>query len=215
MKVAVVKYNAGNIFSVIHALQRMGVEPLLTDNAEELRSADRVIFPGQGEASNAMHYLRERGLDRIIPSLTNPVLGICIGQQLMCRHSEEGDVDCLGIFDAEVKRFVPLRHEDKIPHMGWNTLHPVKSEELRMKNKSNQSEDNGNSGSSPFEGLDGKFVYFVHSYYVPVCQHTAAVTEYIHPFSAAMQKDNFFATQFHPEKSGRVGQQILRNFLEL
>lgn len=199
MKVAVVKYNAGNIFSVIHALQRMGVEPLLTDNAEELRSADRVIFPGQGEASNAMHYLRERGLDRIIPSLTNPVLGICIGQQLMCRHSEEGDVDCLGIFDAEVKRFVPLRHEDKIPHMGWNTLHPVQ----------------GESGSSLFEGLDGKFVYFVHSYYVPVCQHTAAVTEYIHPFSAAMQKDNFFATQFHPEKSGRVGQQILRNFLEL
>lgn len=199
MKVAVVKYNAGNIFSVIHALQRMGVEPLLTDNAEELRSADRVIFPGQGEASNAMHYLRERGLDRIIPSLTNPVLGICIGQQLMCRHSEEGDVDCLGIFDAEVKRFVPLRHEDKIPHMGWNTLHPVQ----------------GESGSSLFEGLDGEFVYFVHSYYVPVCQHTAAVTEYIHPFSAAMQKDNFFATQFHPEKSGRVGQQILRNFLEL
>lgn len=215
MKVVVVKYNAGNIFSVIHALQRMGVEPLLTDNAEELRSADRVIFPGQGEASNAMHYLRERGLDRIIPSLTNPVLGICIGQQLMCRHSEEGDVDCLGIFDAEVKRFVPLRHEDKIPHMGWNTLHPVQNEELRMKNKSNQSENKGNSGSSLFEGLDGEFVYFVHSYYVPVCQHTAAVTEYIHPFSAAMQKDNFFATQFHPEKSGRVGQQILRNFLEL
>lgn len=215
MKVAVVKYNAGNIFSVIHALQRMGVEPLLTDNAEELRSADRVIFPGQGEASNAMHYLRERGLDRIIPSLTNPVLGICIGQQLMCRHSEEGDVDCLGIFDAEVKRFVPLRHEDKIPHMGWNTLHPVQGEELRMKNKSNQSENKGNSGSSLFESLDGEFVYFVHSYYVPVCQHTAAVTEYIHPFSAAMQKDNFFATQFHPEKSGRVGQQILRNFLEL
>jgi len=215
MKVAVVKYNAGNIFSVIHALQRMGVEPLLTDNAEELRSADRVIFPGQGEASNAMYYLRERGLDRIIPSLTNPVLGICIGQQLMCRHSEEGDVDCLGIFDAEVKRFVPLRHEDKIPHMGWNTLHPVQGEELRMKNKSNQSENKGNSGSSLFEGLDGEFVYFVHSYYVPVCQHTAAVTEYIHPFSAAMQKDNFFATQFHPEKSGRVGQQILRNFLEL
>ena len=215
MKVAVVKYNAGNIFSVIHALQRMGVEPLLTDNAEELRSADRVIFPGQGEASNAMHYLRERGLDRIIPSLTNPVLGICIGQQLMCRHSEEGDVDCLGIFDAEVKRFVPLRHEDKIPHMGWNTLHPVQGEELRMKNKSNQLEDNGNSGSSLFESLDGEFVYFVHSYYIPVCQHTAAVTEYIHPFSAAMQKDNFFATQFHPEKSGRVGQQILRNFLEL
>ena len=122
MKVAVVKYNAGNIFSVIHALQRMGVEPLLTDSPQELRSADRVIFPGQGEASGAMHYLRERGLDQVIISLNQPVLGICIGQQLMCRHSEEGDVDCLGIFDAEVKRFVPIRHEDKIPHMGWNSI---------------------------------------------------------------------------------------------
>lgn len=195
MKVAVVKYNAGNIFSVVHALQRMGVEPLLTDSPEELRSADRVIFPGQGEASNAMHYLRERGLDKVIPSLTQPVLGICIGQQLMCRHSEEGDVDCLGIFDAEVKRFVPQRHEDKIPHMGWNSLSEVQSEKLLH-----------GLGADPF-------VYFVHSYYVPVCKETAAVTEYILPFSAAMHKDNFFATQFHPEKSGAVGQQILKNFL--
>lgn len=178
----------------------MGVEPLLTDSAEELRSADKAIFPGQGEASGAMHYLRERGLDEVIRSLTHPVLGICIGQQLMCRHSEEGNVDCLGIFDAEVKRFVPLRHEDKIPHMGWNTLHFAQSEELK---------------SSLFEGLDGEFVYFVHSFYVPVCKDTAAVTEYIHPFSAAMQKDNFYATQFHPEKSGAVGQRILKNFLEL
>ena len=199
MRVAVVKYNAGNIFSVIHALQRMGVEPLLTDSPEELRSADRVIFPGQGEASNAMHYLREHGLDKIIPSLTQPVLGICIGQQLMCRHSEEGDVDCLGIFDAEVKRFVPLRHEDKIPHMGWNCLQfpqpPLQG--------------------ALFQGLgEEPFVYFVHSYYVPVCEHTAAVTEYIHPFSAAMHKGNFYATQFHPEKSGSVGQMILKNFLK-
>jgi len=200
MKVAVVKYNAGNIFSVIHALKRMGVEPLLTDSPEELRSADRVIFPGQGEASNAMRYLKERGLDKVILSLTQPVLGICIGQQLMCRHSEEGNVDCLGIFDADVKRFVPVKHEDKIPHMGWNSLSIAKEDDEK----------------SPFSrDLEGLFVYFVHSFYVPVCKHTALVTDYIHPFSAAMHKDNFYATQFHPEKSGKVGQQILKNFLEL
>ena len=206
MKVAVVKYNAGNIFSVVHALQRMGVEPLLTDSPKELRSADRVIFPGQGEASNAMHYLRERGLDEVITSLTQPVLGICIGQQLMCRHSEEGDVDCLGIFNAEVKRFVPQRHEDKIPHMGWNTVEAYDP---------HQTFPRGGLLSLPLGGDGGGavFVYFVHSFYVPVCEETAAITEYIHPFSAAMQKDNFFATQFHPEKSGKVGQQILQNFL--
>lgn len=210
MKVAVVKYNAGNIFSVIHALQRIGVEPLLTDDAEELRKADRVIFPGQGEASNAMQYLRERGLDKIIPSLTQPVLGICIGQQLMCRHSEEGNVDCLGIFDAEVKRFVSLCHEDKIPHMGWNSLHGVQNEGEKTKNEKFRLLD-----CPLFKGIDeDAFVYFVHSYYVPLCEHTVAVTDYIHPFSSAMRKDNFYATQFHPEKSGAVGQQILRNFLE-
>lgn len=206
MKVAVVKYNAGNIFSVIHALQRMGVEPVLTDSVEELRRADRVIFPGQGEASGAMHYLREHELDVLIPSLKQPVLGICIGQQLMCRHSEEGDVDCLGIFNADVKRFVPVRHEDKIPHMGWNTIHLQTPSDSPL----------GGEQKSPFKGdLEGSFVYFVHSYYVPVCEHTAAVTDYIHPFSSAMHKDNFYATQFHPEKSGEVGQRILKNFLEL
>lgn len=208
MKVAVVKYNAGNIFSVVHALQRLGVEPLLTDCAEQLRSADKVIFPGQGEASGAMRYLRERGLDKVITSLTQPVLGICIGQQLMCRHSEEGDVDCLGIFDVDVKRFRPVRHEDKIPHMGWNSLSPGPSP-LGERNRLLFP-------PSPTEESQGEpFVYFVHSYYVPVCKETIAVADYIHPFSAAMQRDNFYATQFHPEKSGAVGQQILKNFLQL
>lgn len=196
MNVAIVKYNAGNIYSVIHALQRLGVEPVLTEDAEILRNADKVIFPGQGEASNAMQYLRERGLDEVIRSLKNPILGICIGQQLMCRHSEEGDVDCLGIFDVDVKRFQPQRHEDKVPHMGWNTLHDTKCE--------------------LFDGLaKDSYVYFVHSYYVPLCNDTAATTNYVQPFSAAMHRDNFYATQFHPEKSGSVGEQILKNFLEL
>ena len=215
MKVAIVKYNAGNIFSVVHALQRIGVEPLLTDSAKELRSADRVVFPGQGEASGAMHYLRERGLDEVIRSLTQPVLGICIGQQLMCRHSEEGDTDCLGIFDADVKRFVPLRHEDKIPHMGWNSIVPPSP--LPMSESTSPAVAAPLFKSLPQRGSreGAPFVYFVHSYYVPVCKDTIAVCDYIHPFSAAMQKDNFFATQFHPEKSGAVGQQILRNFLEL
>ena len=206
MKVAVVKYNAGNIFSVVHALKRMGVEPLLTDSEVELRSADRVIFPGQGEASNAMNYLRERGLDRVIPSLTQPVLGICIGQQLMCRHSEEGDTDCLGIFDAEVKRFQPERHEDKVPCMGWN--------ELEVRGEWREVRDY--QVSPLLEGLGEKpYVYFVHSYYVPVCEETIATADYILPYSASMHKDNFYTCQFHPEKSGKVGEQILRNFLSL
>lgn len=196
MQVAVVKYNAGNIYSVIHALQRMGVEPLLTDDPEQLMKADRVLFPGQGEASNAMRYLREHQLDKVICDLKQPILGICIGQQLMCRHSEEGNVDCLGIFDTNVTRFKPTRHEDKVPHMGWNSLQDTKS--------------------PLFRGFgEDEFVYFVHSYFVPVCEHTIATTDYITPFSAALHKDNFYATQFHPEKSGTVGERIIRNFLEL
>lgn len=196
MKVAVVKYNAGNIYSVIHALQRLGVEPMLTDSPEELQSADKVLFPGQGEASNAMQYLRAHNLDKVICDLRQPILGICIGQQLMCRHSEEGDVDCLGIFDADVVRFRPQRHEDKVPHMGWNQLMDPKSD--------------------LFKGFQqDEFVYFVHSFYVPVCEHTIATTDYILPFSAALHKDNFYATQFHPEKSGSVGERIIRNFLDL
>lgn len=195
MQVAVVKYNAGNIYSVMNALKRLGVEPLLTDDAQQLRQADRVLFPGQGEASGAMAYLREHGLDKVICSLTQPVLGICIGQQLLCRHSEEGDVDCLGIFDVDVKRFSPTRHEDKVPCMGWNRIYDTKSKLMA--------------------GVEGQFVYFVHSFYVPACDEAIAIADYILPYSAALHKDNFYATQFHPEKSGSVGERIIRNFLEL
>lgn len=196
MKVAIVKYNAGNIYSVIHALKRLGVEPLLTDDPALLACADKVLFPGQGEASNAMQYLRQHKLDEVIRGLRQPLLGICIGQQLLCSHSEEGDVDCLGIFDTTVHRFQPARHEDKVPHMGWNTLR--------------------DTHSLLFKGFTGEeYVYFVHSYYVPLCPETAATTDYILPFSAAMQRDNFYATQFHPEKSGSIGERILKNFLEL
>lgn len=197
MNVAIVKYNAGNIYSVINALRRLGVEPVLTDDAEALSRADRVIFPGQGEASEAMRYLREHNLDKVIRGLTQPVLGICIGQQLMCQYSEEGDTDCLGIFHVDVKRFRPTAHEYKVPAMGWNNL--------------------SNLRSPLFAGLSEEraYVYFVHSYYVPLSFHTIATADYIEPFSAAMRRDNFYATQFHPEKSGAVGERILRNFLEL
>lgn len=196
MNVAIVKYNAGNIYSVVNAFRRLGIEPQLTDHAEQLRQADRVLFPGQGEAHGAMEYLRARRLDEVIASLRQPVLGICVGQQLLCRHSEEGDTACIGVFDAEVKRFQPQQHEDKVPCMGWNSLHDM---EMPL-----------------FKGLnDGDFVYFVHSFYVPLCEHTAATTNYIHPYSAALHRDNFYACQFHPEKSGHVGEQILKNFLEL
>ena len=196
MNVAIVKYNAGNVYSVVNALRRMGIEPLLTDDAEALKKADRVLFPGQGHAGEAMDYLRARRLDEVIRDLKQPVFGICVGQQLLCKHSEEGDTECIGIFDAEVKRFQPERHEDKVPCMGWNelqlTVNPI------------------------FEGLgEHPYVYFVHSYYVPVCKETIATADYILPYSASMHKDNFYTCQFHPEKSGKVGEQILRNFLNL
>ena len=234
MQVAIVKYNAGNIYSVVNALKRLGVEPLLTDDAEELRKADRVIFPGQGEARGAMEYLRERHLDEVIRSLRQPVLGICIGQQLLCRHSEEGDTACIGIFDADVRRFRPERHEDKVPCMGWGPLrlpHEEGTGEASPLFKGllpTSTHEKGTGEASPlFKGLLPAFpheegteerlpyVYFVHSYYVPLCKHTAAVADYIVPYSAALHKDNFYACQFHPEKSGQVGERIIRNFLEL
>ncbi len=204
MEVAIIDYKAGNVYSVIHALERLGIRPILTDDAERIRKADKVLFPGQGEASQAMTYLRQHGLDQLIRDLKQPILGICIGQQLMCRHSEEGNTDCLGIFDVDVLRFQPQRHEEKVPHMGWNSL-KLKVESLELK-----------ENCPLFKGFDnGEFVYFVHSYYVPVCEWTMATTDYIQPFSAALYRDNFFATQFHPEKSGSVGERILRNFLEI
>lgn len=194
--IAVVKYNAGNIRSVDYALKRLGVEALITADKQELMAADKVIFPGVGEAETTMKHLRETGLDEIIKNLRQPVLGICVGMQLMCRHSEEGNADCIGIFDAEVKRFIPEKQEDKVPHMGWNTLL--------------------NTKTGLFKGFTREeFVYFVHSYYVPVNEYTIADTEYILPFSAALHKDNFYATQFHPEKSEAVGERILKNFLKL
>ena len=196
MNVVIIKYNAGNIHSVVHGLRRIGVEPLVTDDKALIRAADKVIFPGVGEASSTMAYLREHGLDTLIKSLTQPVLGICIGLQLMCRHSEEGDTACLGIFDADVKRFLPQRHEDKVPHMGWNTL--------------------TNLQTPLFEGVGtGDYVYYVHSYYAAFCEQTIARTDYLHPYSAALHKDNFFATQFHPEKSSAAGERVLTNFMQL
>ena len=196
MNVAVVKYNAGNVYSVVNSLRRLGVEPLLTDNVEDIKSADKVVFPGQGEAASAMDYLRRYGLDVVIKGLRQPVLGICIGQQLLCWHSEEGNTDCLGVFDVDVRRFQPSCHEDKVPAMGWNSLYGLES--------------------PLFKGVsDGEYVYFIHSYYVPVCDFTVANSDYIQSYSAAMHKDNFYATQFHPEKSGRVGEVIMRNFLEI
>ena len=228
MEVAIVKYNAGNIYSVVNALRRLGVEPIVPDQPERLRAADRVLFPGQGEASQAMSYLRAHGLDSVISSLRQPMLGICIGQQLMCRHSEEGDTDCLGIFPVDVLRFRPERHEQKVPHMGWNEVRTrdngkwtMDDEQWTMDNAQwtmdNVQSSKFNVQSSTCDGgliEDRSFVYFVHSYYVPVCEFTTAVCDYIVPFSAALRRDNFFATQFHPEKSGAVGEQILRRFLE-
>jgi glutamine amidotransferase len=191
--IAIVKYNAGNIRSVQNALTRLGQESIITDNTDVLSKADKVIFPGVGEAASAMKYLGERGLDKAIISLTQPVLGICLGLQLMCRHSEERNTRCLGIFDADVKLFPPV---DKIPHMGWNNCMTLKGDLFK--------------GLTTMDDL-----YFVHSYYAEISRDTSATCDYIVPFSAAMQKNNFYATQFHPEKSAEKGEIVLKNFLAL
>lgn len=192
--IAVIKYNAGNIQSVSFALERLNVDFSITDDPEAIKKADKVIFPGVGEASTTMKYLREQKLDQLITDLTQPVLGICLGMQLLCKHSEENNTDCLGIFEEDVKRFIPTT-DQKVPHMGWNQLTAV--------------------SSWIDQTLEHSSVYFVHSYYVPVNKFTSAVTNYTVPFSAAMKKDNFYAVQFHPEKSAEAGQAILENFLRI
>lgn len=226
MKITIVKYNAGNIQSVLYALERIGIDAVVTDEHEQIRSAEKVIFPGVGEASTAMHYLQERGLDKVLRELRQPVLGICLGMQLMCRYSEENDTDCLGIFEEEVKKFVPSAqkgvsmhegtgmHGDaakqegtwmhggggeavlKVPQIGWNTIYDL--------------------GSELFEGVkDNSYCYFVHGYYAALGRHTIATTDYVQPYSSGLHKDNFYGVQFHPEKSAGVGEQILKNFCRL
>jgi imidazole glycerol-phosphate synthase subunit HisH len=194
MNLAVIKYNAGNIQSVSFALERLGIDFSITDDIEKIQSADKVIFPGVGEASTTMRFLRAKGLDHVITSLRQPVLGICLGMQLMCKHSDENNTSCLGIFDETVKRFEP-KGDMKVPHMGWNQLTSV------------------NDWLNP--ELENKYVYFVHSYYVPVNSNTSATTQYIVPFSAVMRKNNFYAVQFHPEKSADAGELVLKSFLKI
>ncbi|MBD2754919.1 imidazole glycerol phosphate synthase subunit HisH [Spirosoma validum] len=195
MKTVIIKYNAGNVQSVMYALERIGASYLLTDDETEIRSADKVIFPGVGEASTAMAYLRERGLDKLIPSLKQPVLGTCVGMQLMCRYSEENDTTCMGIFDIDVRRFSAVTGF-KVPHTGWNNIHDLRGPLTN--------------------GLpESAYMYFVHSYAADVCPETTATCDYIRPFSAMLHRDNFYAAQFHAEISGNEGQRILENFLSL
>jgi glutamine amidotransferase len=194
MVLTIIKYNAGNIRSVLFALERIGMKAEVTDDVEKIRSADKVIFPGVGEASTAMHYLRERGLDSVIKNLKQPVLGICLGMQLMCRYSEENATDCLAIFDEDVRRYPQSpKGGYKVPQIGWNNIYDLKTD--------------------LFKGIkDKSYCYFVHSYYASIGKHTIATTNYIQPYSSALQKDNFYGVQFHPEKSAEVGERILRNF---
>ncbi len=198
MKVVLIKYNAGNVQSVLYALERLGVEAELTDEVEKIRAADRVIFPGQGEASSAMAYLKERNLDQVIREIKQPFLGVCLGLQLLCTHSEENDTDCLGIFPVKVKRFIPSASEqEKVPHVGWNSLENMVANPL-------------------FKDLpESKFMYYVHSYFAELGEHTLATTSYIHDFTAILHRNNYWAIQAHPEKSGALGEKLLENFLAL
>ena len=205
MSIAIVKYNAGNIQSVLYALERIGKEAIVTDDEAQIRAADKVIFPGVGEASTAMEYLKERGLDSLLRSLQQPVLGICLGMQLMCRYSEENDTECLGIFEEEVKKFVPPAAGEgeaatdgpvfKVPQIGWNNIYNLESPLFR-------------------DVPENSYCYFVHGYYAALGKHTIATTGYIQPYSSGLHKGNFYGVQFHPEKSAQVGEQLLRNFLE-
>jgi glutamine amidotransferase len=196
MNTVIIQYNAGNIQSVLYALERLGVTATVTDNVEAIQAADKVIFPGVGEASTAMHYLKERGLDLVIKNLKQPVFGICLGMQLMCAYSEENDTQCLGIFEEQVKLFKPTEANIKVPQIGWNTIHNLRSD--------------------LFNGIkEDSFTYFVHGYYAALGNHTIATTNYVQPYSSALQKDNFYGVQFHPEKSAKVGEQIIQNFLNL
>lgn len=198
MVLTIVKYNAGNIQSVLYALERIGVEATVTDDHEKIKSADKVIFPGVGEASSAMRYLKERGLDEVLKSLQQPVLGVCLGMQLMCKYSEENNTECLGIFEEEVKRFCPPlgARGIKVPQIGWNNIYDLKTD--------------------LFKGLsNNSYCYFVHGYYAAIGEHTIATTDYVQPYSSALHKNNFYGVQFHPEKSASVGEKILRNFIAL
>lgn len=191
--IAILKYNGGNVSSVQNALNRLGAESIITDDFDLIKKADKVIFPGVGEASSTMKILKEKGLDQLIPTLKQPVLGICLGMQLMCKNNEEGNTVGMGIFDCNVKKFPPL---DLVPHMGWNTVSDLKS-------------------SLFLEISEENDLYFVHSFYCELSENTTSVCDYILPFSASLQKDNFFATQFHPEKSGKIGNKMLENFLKI